>query len=166
MSQRKILVAVDFSHVCDQVLECASKHVKELQAEAIVVYAVPSYLEFAADAIPHHYLHKMMEEQATDAKAKMESIMPRYFPQGSYTARILEGYPADVILQVARDEDVNLIVVGSHGHRLVEDAFLGSVAEKVLRKAHTSVLVVRCSDNKAAAPGSSCCGGGKVGCCG
>ena len=169
MSAYTIIVALDFSHVCEQVLESAAQHLKDTGGRAIVVYAVPSYLEFAADAIPHHYLHKMMEEQAADARRKMDDLLPRFLPEGCYSTRIMEGYPADVILQIARDENASVIIVGSHGHRPVHDAFLGSVADKVVRRAHCSVYMVRCDSQKAEASqgGGACCGGGAKGgsCC-
>lgn len=149
MSDHTILVAVDFSNFCEQVLECAAKQVKCSGGKAVVVYAVPSYLEFASDAIPHDYLDKMIKEQVADGKNKMASILPKYFSEGSYSTHIVQGYPADAILQVARDTQVEMVVVGSHGHRGVEEALLGSVAEKVIRKSHVPVLVVRpCCDKK------------------
>lgn len=143
MSEYTTLVAVDFSNFCEQVLECAAKQSKCTGGKTVVVYAVPSYLEFSTDSIPHEYLDKMVKEQVADAKAKMAEILPRYFPEGSCTTHIVQGYPADAILQVAKEEKVDMVVVGSHGHRGVEEVLLGSVAEKIIRKSHVPVLVVR-----------------------
>jgi nucleotide-binding universal stress UspA family protein len=56
---------------------------------------------------------------------------------------IRSGDPALLLLQVAEEEGVDLIVVGSHGQSATERFFLGSVSEKVLRHAHCSVLIVR-----------------------
>lgn len=143
MSDYKILVAVDFSNFCEQVLECTAKQLKCTGGKAVVVYAVPSYLEFASDSIPHEYLDKIIREQVSDGKDKMAGILPRYFPEGSYSTHIVQGYPTDAILQVARDEHVDMVIVGSHGHRGIEATLLGSVAEKIIRKSHVPVLVVR-----------------------
>lgn len=143
MPENKILVAVDFSEACDQIMEQAAKQARCSGAKVVVAYAVPSYLQYAANTIPHHFLHELMQELGGAAQKKMAELLPRYFPQGGVKERIVEGYPADVILQVARDENVEMIIMGSHGHRGVEAALLGSVAEKVIRKAHVPVLVVR-----------------------
>lgn len=51
--------------------------------------------------------------------------------------------PADAILGYARDEGIDLIVVGAHAHGRVAQLMLGSVAEKVLRGAKCAVLTVR-----------------------
>ena len=55
---------------------------------------------------------------------------------------IREGAPASTILDVAGELSVDMIVIGSHDPGLA-DYFLGSVAARVVRHAHCSVLVVR-----------------------
>jgi nucleotide-binding universal stress UspA family protein len=56
------------------------------------------------------------------------------------------GQTGHLIAEVAKDIDADLIVVGSHGRRGLNRLLLGSVAEKVVREATTSVLVVRPDD--------------------
>ena len=56
---------------------------------------------------------------------------------------LLEGDPASEIVRYGRDASVDLIVMGTHGRTGVERLVLGSVAEKVLRDAPCSVLVVK-----------------------
>ena len=55
----------------------------------------------------------------------------------------LEGDPASELVRYANDNLVNLIVMGTHGRTGVERLLMGSVAEKVLREARCSVLVVK-----------------------
>ena len=56
---------------------------------------------------------------------------------------LLEGDPATEIVRYGRDAGIDLIVMGTHGRTGVERLVLGSVAEKVLRDASCSVLVVK-----------------------
>jgi nucleotide-binding universal stress UspA family protein len=56
---------------------------------------------------------------------------------------VLHGDPADAIGGYAEDNDIDLIVVGTHGRRGVSRFLLGSVAERVARTAPGSVLIVR-----------------------
>ena len=56
---------------------------------------------------------------------------------------LLDGEPAAEIVRYARDAGMDLIVMGTHGRSGVERLLMGSVAEKVLRDAHCSVLVVK-----------------------
>ena len=56
---------------------------------------------------------------------------------------ILEGSPAQEIVNFAEGNDIDLIVMGTHGKNAVERFLLGSVAENVVRHSRKAVLVVR-----------------------
>jgi nucleotide-binding universal stress UspA family protein len=57
--------------------------------------------------------------------------------------KVIEGYPADDILKMAKENDADLIVMGGIGATGVERFLLGSVADKVVRNSKVPVLVVR-----------------------
>lgn len=61
----------------------------------------------------------------------------------SVQARIEKGIPFREIIRVAEEEHVSLIVIGSHGKSDILEMLLGSVAEKVVRKAKKPVMVVK-----------------------
>jgi nucleotide-binding universal stress UspA family protein len=75
-------------------------------------------------------------------RAQLEDIRPAN-PGIPYTHVFLEGDPATEIVRYANDERVDLIVMGTHGRTGVERLLMGSVAEKVMRDAPCSVLVVK-----------------------
>ena len=56
--------------------------------------------------------------------------------------RVEEGRPVEVLLQVAKDADATLIVIGSHGEGAMSAAFMGSTALKLLHHSTLPVLVV------------------------
>jgi nucleotide-binding universal stress UspA family protein len=56
---------------------------------------------------------------------------------------IVSGVPAQEIIELARASQVNMIMMGTHGHSGIPHMMLGSVADKVLRLAPCPVLVVR-----------------------
>ena len=66
--------------------------------------------------------------------------------------RVGEGDPAAALVDAAQGYGEDLIVVGSHGRRGLRRAFLGSVAEHVVRTARTPVLVIRAAPAPAKAP--------------
>ena len=74
-----------------------------------------------------------------DAVALQELASPdlRIIPQ------VGEGTPFEEIVRFAREKDIDLIVMGTHGHTGLAHLFLGSVAEKVVRRAPCPVLTVR-----------------------
>jgi len=57
--------------------------------------------------------------------------------------RLEEGVPFEEILRVEEEEDVSLVILGSHGKSAIERMLLGSVSEKVVRKSKRPVLIVR-----------------------
>ena len=57
--------------------------------------------------------------------------------------RLVEGEPADAIVELAREADASLIVIGSHGRTGLSRLLMGSVAEHVVRKAACPVLTVK-----------------------
>jgi nucleotide-binding universal stress UspA family protein len=75
-------------------------------------------------------------------KAQLEQIRPLN-PKIAVNHVFLEGDPSSVIVRYAQDAGIDLIVMGTHGRSGLERLLLGSVAEKVLRDAHCSVLVVK-----------------------
>lgn len=84
---------------------------------------------------------KMMFQRAEeDARA-----MATELEEGGVTVkvRLEEGVPFEEILRVEEEEDVSLVILGSHGKSAIERMLLGSVSEKVVRKSKRPVLIVR-----------------------
>lgn len=67
----------------------------------------------------------------------------------SVQASVLEGDPADVIVEYADERDVDAIVLGTHGRRGLDRVLLGSVAEAVVARAPVPVIVARSTDDAA-----------------
>jgi nucleotide-binding universal stress UspA family protein len=65
------------------------------------------------------------------------------FGQGSANCQVLVGDPREEILEAAKKWSASLIMLGSHGHKLMETVFLGSVSDAVAAHAHCSVEVTR-----------------------
>lgn len=55
---------------------------------------------------------------------------------------VVEGFPADAILKRADALECNVIVMGTHGKGFISHAFLGSIAEKVLRRSTRPVMII------------------------
>ena len=78
--------------------------------------------------------HKLLEESA--ARATSSGAV-------GVEAKLVEGVPFKEIISFARAGNYDLIVMGTHGRSGLKHALLGSVAEKVVRKAPCAVLTVR-----------------------
>ena len=81
-------------------------------------------------------------EDVAELHAKLRSVVPE---RGTVAIEyhVTEGEPAVQIVDLAKENQVDLIVVGTHGRGGLERMLMGSVAEQILRKAPCPVLVVK-----------------------
>jgi len=93
---------------------------------------------------------KLARERAARIVGQAEELAERgskrvrqIFPQWNVSHEATSGSPAFEVLNRARDWQPELVVVGSHGHTALGRFVLGSVSQKVLTEAHTSVRVAR-----------------------
>jgi nucleotide-binding universal stress UspA family protein len=56
--------------------------------------------------------------------------------------QVCEGFPADLILEKADELKCDAIVMGTHGKRIIANAFLGSIAKRVLRRTRKPVFII------------------------
>ncbi len=139
---KKILVATDGSEFTKEAVKKGISLAKMLGAEIIGLYVVDisSIVPMSLDesAFPMvDFLRNEGDNVLKELKEQVESAGVR--------AKLLkkEGIPADEIIETAKKEDVDLIVIGTLGRSALEKLLLGSVAEKVIRHAPCPVLVVR-----------------------
>jgi nucleotide-binding universal stress UspA family protein len=77
------------------------------------------------------------------ARERLTALVQDFFPDfPELTTRVALGYAADKILQVAEQEDIDLIVMGTRGRRGIERAVFGSVAYKVVQAAPCTIVTL------------------------
>ncbi|MGE0362840.1 MAG: universal stress protein [Vicinamibacterales bacterium] len=137
-----ILCPTDFSEVSTKAEAYAIALAKRYEARLSLLHVDPPmpmmapYGEIPVDI-------RLFEEQRRQAEQDLAAAGTRARDAGlGVDTALIGGYPGREILAVAREQDVDLIVLGSHGRGGVEHLLLGSVAEKVLRKAPCPVMVV------------------------
>lgn len=131
-----LLVPIDFSPASLAALEYARGLVAATRA--------PGRLELltvvdasAVDGILGHADPTLWEKLLSQARARLAELA------GDDPLTVLEGKPADVIVDHAQAVKADLIVMGSQGRTGVQRLMVGSVAERVVRHAPCPVLVVR-----------------------
>ncbi len=137
----KILFPTDFSPCSQQALDHALFLAQRHEAELHMLHAV-----VLLDADPHHPEHHFPDPAEVDRRLRrmtdgrdLEKVALRQVQLRGISA------PA-VILDYAEEEDVDLIVAGTHGRRGLRHMLLGSVAEELVRLASCPVLTVREAD--------------------
>lgn len=136
---KKILVPVDFSDRSRKALQYALGMAEEFQAELILVHVVQPYPIVTEMPGTMAELQAQLEKNAFSQLAKLNDSIKGVASRGL----LQTGQPVHHILKVALEEDVDLIVVATHGRTGLAHVVLGSVAERIVRHAHCPVLVVR-----------------------
>lgn len=141
---KKILYPTDFSDVSNSALNYV-KQLKEGGAETVVLlHVVDSRSMQALDQFAGVNTPELEREIMAQAEKEIEEIEKELKQSGFKVKTLLEtGYPTRTILEVEKKEAVSVIVIGSHGKSNLEEMFLGSVSEKVVRKCTRPVLVVK-----------------------
>src|SRR5262249_52083031 len=141
LRMKRILVAVDASPRAVEVLDAGIDVARKMGAKVRLFRAVGIPPELPANlfAMPADQLVDVSIERA---KRELEELARRVPPEilDGCTAQV--GVAWDAICSYAREHDVDLIVVGSHGAHLIERV-IGTTASKVVNHADRSVLVVR-----------------------
>ena len=141
---RLILAGLDGSKRAPAVLRTAVSLARKTGARLLLLRAVgiPVPMPPEAYSVSPTELPDLLER---DAMKYLEGIAADVPPELLAGLRVKLSNPWHAICDLARDENVNLIVVGSHGYDVV-DRVLGTTAAKVVNHADQSVLVVRGSD--------------------
>lgn len=148
---REIALATDLSDAAQPALHAAVSLARALDAKLFIVHAVDqrelSYLlmsgvstgEIAAAR------QRMMEDAATALNQRLSETDYRTLPHGVKT-EVLEGTAEEVIPQFVDDNEIDILVLGTHGRSGLARLVLGNTAERILPSVHCSVFAVKPSD--------------------
>ncbi len=141
---KRILIPIDFSEHSKNALRYAVPFAKQFDAELLLVYVVeptvyPADFGFGQVGVPD-----LEPELRKRGKEELNRLLEEHVA-GKVPGRtiIKSGKPFIEINNTAKEENIDLIIIATHGHTGVEHILFGSTAEKVVRKAPCAVLVVR-----------------------
>jgi nucleotide-binding universal stress UspA family protein len=142
---KRILAATDFSDCSEHALRYACEFAEAFTAELHLLHVsellAAAYSEFG---IGYVGVQNLEADLRHGAEAKLNTLPSSQWRDKLAVARaVLMGTPFLEIVRYAKDHDIDLIVVGTHGRGAVAHMLMGSTAEKVVRKAPCPVLTVR-----------------------
>ncbi|MCP3931927.1 MAG: universal stress protein [Bacteroidetes bacterium] len=137
----KIIVPVDFLTHTDKLVEYGIYMAEKLSAKIHFVHVVSFY---SGDAmLENPYFHRFQDEALDDAKERMSNLIEDTQEKlPGCTGEVLSGDPVEIIVELAKAMDSDLIVISTHGAKGLEMIMLGSVAKRVLKRAHCPVLIM------------------------
>lgn len=143
---KKIMVTLDGSDFAAQALPHAEGLAKNFGAELILFRVVPDAKNYT-EPIEEGYYRVMDERQqhfADDAMNRMDELVNHLKLQHINVQPVVDvGHPASKIVDYAKEHDVDLIVICTHGRTGLARWVYGSVAHRVLQHAPCSVFLIR-----------------------
>jgi nucleotide-binding universal stress UspA family protein len=142
-SIQRVLLATDFSETSTYAAEYAVLIAKQFGAALHVLHVVENVSPILMDGLA--YLPPdFFEEMEKAAAEKLERVIARdKRDKLAVTLTMRRGAPFVEIVKYAKEQNMDLIVLGTHGRGAIAHALMGNIAEKVVRKASCPVLTIR-----------------------
>jgi nucleotide-binding universal stress UspA family protein len=140
---KKILFPVDFASAYDTLVPWVATFADKFDATVYVLFVTQDMSNFSTFYVPHGNIEAFQQEALESAKKRMAIAAKEQFKGfGKLETRVELGAAAEKILETAKQEGVELIIMGAHGRKGIERAIFGSVADKVVAAAPCPVLTV------------------------
>jgi len=154
---KKILYATDLGPDAPYVFRHALSLAREHQAGIIAVHSMEPLSGFGKVLVEQYVSSDITEERHQKAQEHVKEQLEERLKNlcalecNSVTScenavdsiHVMDGYPEEVILQLAKEYSVDLIVMGAHRHNIIGEVIIGSTTRRVLHKATQPVLVVK-----------------------
>jgi nucleotide-binding universal stress UspA family protein len=129
-----------FSADADYALEYAMALASKLQARLTLLHVIAPLVSSSMETVPYIFLQDL-EDKITHTMAPYHERVTAAGIPCDYA--IVHGVPFQVIIETARTDQIDLVIMGTHGRTGLRHVLSGSVAERVDRLAPCPVLVVR-----------------------
>jgi nucleotide-binding universal stress UspA family protein len=138
-----VLACVDLSPISGAVLACGARLARALDTDLVVLHVAPPDPDFVGYAAGPQSVRDQVAARLREQHRELEASV-RALGDGALSAKplMIQGSTTESILSQAEKLQAELIVIGSHGHGKLHDLLVGSVADKVLRRAAVPVVVV------------------------
>ena len=146
---RRILVPTDFSESANHALAYGISFAREYKAELVLLHVVETLsVGYAGDLFPVP-MAEVLNEITAYARGELAKAAAQAGERG-VTARqvVIQGKPATEVIRYAKEQAIDMIVLGTHGRGVLDHALFGSTTERVMRKAPCPVLTCRLTEHE------------------
>jgi nucleotide-binding universal stress UspA family protein len=147
---KKVLVPTDFSDSARHALTYGISFAREYEAELVLLHVVENItVGYASDLFPVP-MAEVFQEISGYAKAELAKLAALARERGVTTVSeiVVQGKPSAEIIRHAAENAVDMIVLGTHGKGMLDQALFGSTTERVVRRAPCPVLTVRKAEHE------------------
>ncbi len=138
----KILIAADGSEHTRRMLAYLAEHDWLAQAnQYTVITVVPEVPKRAASYVDAQTVQGYYDEEAQKVIDPVRTFFAEKGIEAQYISKV--GHPADEVARAATQGNFDMLMLGSHGHGVLGNLIMGSVATKVLSLCQIPVLILR-----------------------
>lgn len=149
---KKILIALDYDPTSQKVAEIGHALSKAMRAEVVLVHVISNAMHYASIEYPvmgfGGYLNidpkqlDLVDKRLKQASKDFLDQTKNHLHDKTIHTLVTEGEPAESIIETAKATSADVIVMGSHSRKWLEQIVMGSVAEKVLRHSTIPMFIV------------------------
>jgi nucleotide-binding universal stress UspA family protein len=149
---KKVLIALDYDPTAQKVAEAGFSLAKSMDAEIILLHVIsePVYyssMEYSPVMGYTGYMEMGQLQSVTIDRLKEASLKyldksRQHLGDSTIQTIVKEGNFADTILETAREVNADIIAIGSHGRKWIENIIMGSVTEKVLHSTSIPLFII------------------------
>lgn len=143
---KKILFCTDFSENSHWAFTYALNLAKKYKSKLFILHVspVPNHPEQLSIYLPPEKVQELMIAEKKELEKELNTHYVRKLKEfKNYKILFEKGWPFIEIIQIAKKESVNLIVMGTHGRTGLDHILFGSTAENVVQKSPCPVLTIR-----------------------
>ena len=140
---RKILFPIDFSDVCPKIVPWVSTMAAQFAAEIHLLFVASSFQYLNAMYVDAAFIKSFEDESLKGARKRIQEFASDHF-EASHTCKtkVALGDPAEEIMNYIKSEEIDLVIIGTHGRKGVDRILFGSVAERVVKTSSVPVLSI------------------------
>ena len=141
---KKVLLPTDFSDSARHALRYGMSFAKEYGAELVLLHVVENLtVGYASDLFPVP-MAEVFQEISGYARTELGKLGEEARARGlTVHEQVVQGKPPAEIIRYATENEIDMIVLGTHGKGMLDQALFGSTTERVVRRSPCPVLTVR-----------------------
>jgi nucleotide-binding universal stress UspA family protein len=142
-SMRRILFPVDLSENPDKLVPNVITMVNKFNTDLHLLFVVRIFQYFTNIYVPHPSISVFENELVEGATKKMEEFKQAHFSTLKEVRNaVVLGDPAETILRYVDENEIDMVIMGTHGRKGLDRVFFGSVAVRVIKGSPVPVLVI------------------------
>ena len=146
---KRVLVPTDFSESAHHALTYGTSFAREYKAHLVLLHVVENLtVGYASDLFPVP-MAEVFQEISGYARAELAKLAVEVREKGvEVEDQVVQGKPSAEIVRFAEEQAIDMIVLGTHGKGMLDQALFGSTTERVVRRAPCPVLTVRLTEHE------------------